>query len=1045
MSTRTIRITWEKAIQDAVPNSYIDTLSYSLNVQEGDGIFRRHEWEETVNNSSFFVMNERYDEILRGENIMSGGKLSGSMLGTKQQSQERPSFSTLLFNPRNPENPMLGAADKERLTIERRKSVEKKEIKLDTPTVKARVESCFSDPYNNKYQIIFLSIVIIFLLLIIFVDKVRADDSLNLRIKELNCLRSECYGVKFPMCSEQTEIFIDQQVVFDVNNGLWVGYPIGHVDILGKGNDTALCSSKFFSQIKCEESCLRNGTLSCFINEENKYLIKNYEPLITKAKCRCQPAHISKKLVVYNGLKEVDVKNVTTCSFSTSFIQEPLLKSSRKLLSDESSSATVSLSNGALTITMSTMLRNAQIFFLMTKETHQKMLHLQDGFNLVSIPSEFKIKSGDLNVKIWVMDDLILDTNVFILGESICRVADCFLCSDTFSTFHCMSQTYQFIIVCLMILMVYFLLYFTWKILRCFWISLCIIKMMCKREKSTTEERESLNSNSASKLALISLLFMGKGVKACDSGIFIPVTIQDCTNNGAFQECKLKYDLTASIPFPGAETCITIGSLDDKTVLANLRIKYKTALATLTLVEQYYTKNWNLNQYSTHYCATDSPCNSVCGGVGPNDNPGDVFGDNNGDLMNHPGVSYCHSYGGCAGNGCFSCGSSCTYTRWSIQAAPHPKGCVLVMSPSSIQTTIQTVIEKQDLEGNWFTLFEGSMTAGFSVPLADGSTLTLIGSFSPPTTTIFGSNSFAKTQISVEDPAVYYGQAATVNMPQPSVLGDIQAQSCNDLLTGGQQAYIFPSNLVTCNQAKYDSCFAMAPGINSLDNPITWMRLPGKIAGDVWSFDFNQNLLWSNLANPGAILISYSTKDPVSYTRKRTVVCPKIVNEPYATGCFNCLEGFTIIFSAISTCENGSAIATVDDPKVRLSTNAIFLNPHTKEFIISGTTTMRNNEFTLTLSGSGGAVSTHVSFDAVEIISVRNTSYITGNIIQGSDKSSDWFSPFSDVFRSIGNLFGTNVWSALLTIILGVVVVIVIIKLGGLAKQEFSKKPKIES
>jgi len=99
-------------------------------------------------------------------------------------------------------------------------------------------------------------------------------------------------------------------------------------------------------------------------------------------------------------------------------------------------------------------------------------------------------------------------------------------------------------------------------------------------------------------------------------------------------------------------------------------------------------------------------------------------------------------------------------------------------------------------------------------------------------------------------------------------------------------------------------------------------------------------------ANPGGLLVRFTSSQPLVLIRKINLVCPKII-EVTIDGCFNCLTGARFVVKAKSTCSSGFAVGTlitnnnitITSPSIDLNTteDVDFLPFATPNKFISGT------------------------------------------------------------------------------------------------------------
>jgi hypothetical protein len=276
---------------------------------------------------------------------------------------------------------------------------------------------------------------------------------------------------------------------------------------------------------------------------------------------------------------------------------------------------------------------------------------------------------------------------------------------------------------------------------------------------------------------------------------------------------------------------------------------------------------------------------------------------------------------------------------------------------------------------------------------------------------IFGNN-----KIIVSGDSAYYGTGSDPNSPQAGTIGDIQATSSLSLTQPSQNMFIFDHAIGTVNGDNYIAGVSyIQSGVKSLK---VYPKFPTRIGGQTWQYNFQNKNMWYNSTNPGAILATFSSVKPFNFTRTIDVVCPEII-ELNATGCFNCDLGGQITVKALSKCKTGLVTVYLDSPNARATTTSIPLTTEPEIFVINFLTGVSDNEYDLVLIGTKMNSSRHISFTAIENLTLRSDN--TTNSSGVGDGTGGINLSFSLLNPTSAAEWGT--WAA---IILGILIVLVI-------------------
>jgi hypothetical protein len=336
------------------------------------------------------------------------------------------------------------------------------------------------------------------------------------------------------------------------------------------------------------------------------------------------------------------------------------------------------------------------------------------------IPDSYFVNPGTLAVKVYINDTLDNSYDFDINSYSTCKIPGCVFCKELYIDFICFPWRFKVLFVAVIIFLVFGVLVMLFCATKCFCALTCcgscrdkvstttnviLKKVKGKRTKNSFDDedlpdmednrdlgeirltriRPNYGSNSGIQMFAVFLmfgLFAPAFSASCASGVTVPVSVQSCSFDGSIETCQLSLNNLVGIPSPGVSACLTFMS-ENQDVIAELTVEYVQSLEIAPLQTLYYTSSFAPLTQSIKACPWDAGCwdSTYCGSYDPSADPS-AWGLLTGDVLLYEGQSRCDSQCGCAGCGCFSCDSSCVYSRAAIQ----PTGDIWMVSrPSAVQ------------------------------------------------------------------------------------------------------------------------------------------------------------------------------------------------------------------------------------------------------------------------------------------------------------------------------------------------------------------------
>ena len=666
----------------------------------------------------------------------------------------------------------------------------------------------------------------------------------------------------------------------------------------------------------------------------------------------------------------------------------------------------------------------------------------------ISLSYRYFLNPGAVKVVVFINDTLDSQKSFNVGIQHRCDVPNCVFCTAMIYDFHCYPWQFKMVLISLLVaafagtlVVLGFAIRLVWKYSLLGALFGCCKKLAKKVKKKKelqnngiTEDEENdfhddavelgdINNSTATprpnrsvpripKLGrtfatmLLVCLVVCAEAQTCSQGITISSLSNECSYNRDVQTCTISLNTLLSIPAPGLSSCITVKAPDD-TFLANITITYDQMIEQVPLQRLYYTSSWNGISFSTRSCPWGPMCGDGrgdCSTYNPLVDPG-ASGVIPPLYTSFQGLSRCDSQCGCAGCGCFSCASSCVYSRYAL--VPNSDFIAEVMRPISLHRVPQISIAVSNGEVTETESFEGKNE---NLQVMGNFTVRVEGSLTG-STTLFGAE-----KIVITNGDTRMGFASDVNAPVGGSLGDIQASHPGQLGPYGQ--YKVATGLATANptsgSTNYHFVGSGFPSMSTMD------VLPTMRGTSIWSR--TGALLVGLNTEPGALLLSLNTPSGLTISRRVNVVCPSIISVDLV-GCLACDQSATLVVRAKSTCSEGMALVEVTGSLTALTTSVVLSHEDVEIFVRVHSST-RSNSGTITLKAGPHTA----SIDYNGELQPENLVVIINGTFDNNNQTTT--GGFPDVVGLFSGLPGFA--QALISAIGAVIAVILIIVLGVL-------------
>jgi len=506
----------------------------------------------------------------------------------------------------------------------------------------------------------------------------------------------------------------------------------------------------------------------------------------------------------------------------------------------------------------------------------------------IELPAKFFVSSEPILVRVFINDTFSGSSTFNVDPFSVCVIPHCVFCLDFIDVHSCLplsiialfwTMVSLLIVVTIILLVVVY--YFLKRTACC----------GCCLRNVNAVPMVNLGGN-LTRSASFMMFIVGALSASCMNGLTLSSDSVVCTKVNLVTNCEVTLNELLTLPGIGATYCINIMDNNKPNItVGSIQVEYTMARITGTLFINYYTSGWTPLTESHRSCPWETGCNDAnyCSTFSGVNDPGG-YGLIVGEGLNWPGHTKCDSQCGCAGCGCFSCDSSCVYSRWALK----PSGPVysvqqvnqLIYNPT-IKLTITTAAgTTSQLVG---------LQSGIVVPtLLPSYQFNVLGSL------VSSETIFADWAVAVGSNNAYFVKASSVNGPIAGSIGDIQSSSPSKLTTQSRTAFIFDDGIVTANANTYATSFTFIN--NGIDTLGLFSQLPATFGGKTWSFD--QGAIYGLDPSPPVLLVGIKTTAPVVFSYNSTAACPQI-DSCNVTGCYSCTESATVNLYVFSKCDNG--------------------------------------------------------------------------------------------------------------------------------------------
>lgn len=615
------------------------------------------------------------------------------------------------------------------------------------------------------------------------------------------------------------------------------------------------------------------------------------------------------------------------------YLEGPAPQMSRQLRTHQQSTVSVYISQNRSTITMTIIPSDIQTTIIVTKGSFSAVMPCKDSCS-TDMTLEALSASAYIYVTIVEPDSARLTTSRWSPGIATCELLGNIICCDShrYLCKYMFSSWWWLLLVFGLVFMAWLYIPFIALLLYTLFAIIMIPIFLLKRGIITVYKKAKRHHRTPIKSVLLSLMFVLK-VMACDRASLVDGSFTSCVTVSGIKTCEMMFSAQITLPFLHSEGCLTFVD-STGAVWANMTIKYKEAKDIIATRHLYYSSNWQGLSESVHLCRSVGECTAdLC----ETWDPTVVSSRMQNDLVaSFPGISTCYRSCGCVScGGCALCTPSCVVGRFALIPITGTK--IQVESPNAILHTYEVEI---DSDGHSITLDQANTVIGKL-------SLTILGTLTGDAA-VFGTNKFIRN-----DTHLLYGAASDPNAPVASFIGDIQSNSPSIDTESGQSSFIFAGSIATLVQNSLQATYQFQQsGFNHLAHyPSTPFRLGPYI------IDQEDGVVIGLNSNPGALVLSIETTEPIIVSRTLDYVCPEatFLN---ISGCYNCLEPAKAVISVKSSCSNGivqlRSALTLTTLTLRITTAYQFY----EVYFISAT---KDVDATLDLIGTGQTTSVRLT------------------------------------------------------------------------------------
>jgi hypothetical protein len=587
---------------------------------------------------------------------------------------------------------------------------------------------------------------------------------------------------------------------------------------------------------------------------------------------------------------------------------------------------------------------------------------------LFLIPYSETLNSYTISVNIYPQDSPSQMFSFYVYARKPCDDVDCFMCSERFSTFSCMTTSgkWMFVLFILTVITVFLTVIYLifWPILAglLFCISLAQAGYTCGKglccccykrsknkvkqymEEGSDEEKGKLASshgNRARSALPLALLAASSGVAdACSTTPVITSLVPTCTFVNQNLTCSFNLNALITLSTAFDESCLNLKDSDGRP-FADIRFNYGSFKYLTQTAFSYYTSDFVCVSQASKSCWTPSNwCGARCNNMVANDTTGQ------GQLSDPkvttcPGITKCTRTCGCAGCGCFYCDAACTVFRWAL----NPQGLPYSVYQITGLTSVPNVTINVTIPGKPSTFLSVNPFPGILVK-AGVFNVTQLGTFSNPTDLQLSTYGVVSNDLGTLQ---FFNPVAQKGTPLKLGVGDVQYYVRNQLTCGtttGSLGTVFDPNIGVSGET---SVTCTTSGISKL-KPVPQLFNGYQVASSTAS-----TVSFVPPTYP-PIQIALSTGNLV-LSQIVDYVCP-VVEFVNITGCYQCKSGFQVLFNARSKCVSGAGLFSMEGctpTTLFLNTSMSLLNIscQTNSSFFSGVLKVESNTDPITIDVSG--------------------------------------------------------------------------------------------
>lgn len=597
------------------------------------------------------------------------------------------------------------------------------------------------------------------------------------------------------------------------------------------------------------------------------------------------------------------------------------------------------------------------------------------------------IKSGTLYVMIRDADGETEDYEFPITGQVVCRVHDCIICMDAFRSFKCLPYTIKAVIILFFLsisLLLLCLFPMTFVVLGKFIMKLLQGTLFCaklpvrfyksdfmKKVFGSTErlkdsllakeegvDVETRSTSFRAKSPLLSMLIMSLLIVAtsahpddwgCAETTTIDAVAMSCFSPCAYCRNNCSATFTTELTFDRNQQKLCRKVVDqNRKSIGLLEISMVSVEKRVDTRSIYYTSDYRIVDQSAHRCYDAGTCSNTTCAAPQSRSAGGELSDY--ELTQYPGQTICERRAGGWENGCGLLVDGCVFSGFAI----IPGGKVYQVYDSYRIFNQPHIFVNYTTGGNNSFSYRTELTNLWSE----------IGQFEMEIEGELddGDLDFQDFKVVTDGSTSYLTYASNVNVYNPNIIGDIQANSADNLEWPGV-AFGYDPKMITMIPQGRETLFEYSEAAMKSLRPEH--KLPRQEFGMVWSFDSN-NQLRANTTSFAPFKILMKTKANFTFWDFTAIVCPKILNVS-GSGCYDCSIGANVNVTVKSLCDDGLVEVSTDSDYVEIKTKSVQISKAADWTLIEITTSKESTGFYLTLIGTNTNDTMWVEFTAVSI------------------------------------------------------------------------------